>query len=162
MSKYSAYLDHFPEGQISKIFHRLHDGDWVHETIQDCTDIAEANKVRRNHVDPWNADKLNKELSYEGLDVIKFPQNMQNLSPPTKELDGLLRDRRLMHGGHPVLRWNAANLTVKMDYRDNVLPIKAHAKHRIDGIIALIMGLAVSFNAETGASVYENEGAMEL
>lgn len=57
MPKYTGLLAHHPEAHTTKLFHRLHDGDWVHETIQDCTEIAETNQVRRNHVDPWNADK---------------------------------------------------------------------------------------------------------
>lgn len=47
MPKHSAYIDYNPDG-VSKVFHRLHDGDWVYESIQDIQPILEANKAEQN------------------------------------------------------------------------------------------------------------------
>ena len=53
MPKHSAYISHDPDSQISKIFHRQHDGDWVYEVRQDCTQIAEINDWIRKHGNTW-------------------------------------------------------------------------------------------------------------
>ncbi len=60
MPKYTGVLDHYEDGKITKLFHRLHDGDWVHETIQDCQPIIDANKEAQNHCNPWNADRTTR------------------------------------------------------------------------------------------------------
>lgn len=44
MPKHSGIIDHDPDREITKIFHRLHDGDWAYETIQNTDPIIEANK----------------------------------------------------------------------------------------------------------------------
>ena len=53
MPRHSAYVSHDPDANISKIFHRLHDGDWAYETQQDCTFIAEVNDYLRKHGNTW-------------------------------------------------------------------------------------------------------------
>jgi hypothetical protein len=99
MPKHSAYLDYFPEGKISKIFHRLHDGDWVHETIQDCTPIAEANAEARNHCNPWNGDKSLRHdaripLIYLDIWQKRYGINFLDSNPDVqKQVDKLLNDR---------------------------------------------------------------------
>lgn len=44
MPKHSGLVDYDPDREIAKVFHRLHDGDWVYETIQNTAPIIEANK----------------------------------------------------------------------------------------------------------------------
>lgn len=48
MPKHSAIVDHNPEWGITKVFHRLHDGDWAYQTFQDVAPIIEANKAEQN------------------------------------------------------------------------------------------------------------------
>jgi phage terminase large subunit-like protein len=37
------------------------------------------------------------------------------MAAPTAELERLSVSRVLWHGGHPVLRWNASNVSVRQD-----------------------------------------------
>ena len=48
MPKHTGLISHDPEAGITKLFHRLHDGDWVYQTIQDVEPILEANKAEQN------------------------------------------------------------------------------------------------------------------
>lgn len=62
-------------------------------------------------------------------------------------LEGLLKARRVAHTGHPILRWNVSNVEVRRDEAGRLRPVKprvigAHRK-RIDGVVALLMGLSV-------------------
>lgn len=51
MAKFTGILANLPGG-ITKLFHRLHDGDWVHESVQDCDPILDANKAEQNSDNP--------------------------------------------------------------------------------------------------------------
>lgn len=48
----------------------------------------------------------------------------------------------MRHGGHPVLRWMADNVTVTSDSNGNIKPDKKKSTEKIDGIVALVMALA--------------------
>jgi phage terminase large subunit-like protein len=48
---------------------------------------------------------------------------------------------KLRHGGHPILRWCAANVTVEQDSNENLKPSKKKSHERIDGISALVNAL---------------------
>lgn len=97
--------------------------------------------------DRWGAADLVTQLEQNGLEVARFGQGYSSMSAPTKRLQELVLQRRIMHGGHPVLRWNAECTTVASDPSGNIKPVKADrlkSSRRIDGIVAAIMALGVS------------------
>lgn len=99
--------------------------------------------VREVAFDAWNATQIAVELAQDaGLEVVEVRQGFRTLSEPTKELAAFAASGQLQHGGNPVLRWMADNLVVRRDANGNVAPDKAQAKEKIDGIVALIMGLS--------------------
>jgi phage terminase large subunit-like protein len=55
----------------------------------------------------------------------------------------LLLDGRLVHD-NPVLSMCISHTTIRMDAAGNRAPDKRKATHRIDGTVALIMGLAMA------------------
>lgn len=124
-------------------------------------DWAGRYRVRQVAYDPWNATQLMLQLADEGLDCVPVRQGFASLSAPTKDLLGLVLDGRLAHGGNPVLRWMADNVTVSTDPAGNIKPDKGKSTQRIDGIVALIMALARAAAAE-GASVYDTRGLLVL
>ena len=63
------------------------------------------------------------------------------MSPPAKELFRLVKDQKLMHGGHPVLRWMMENVYIEMDAAGNIKPNKKRSAEKIDGVVATIMAL---------------------
>jgi phage terminase large subunit-like protein len=67
---------------------------------------------------------------------------------PTKKLEEIVLAGRLAHGGHPVLRWMAGNVSLETDAADNWKPSKKKSIERIDGIVALIMGLSGATSEE--------------
>ena len=46
----SAPIGHNPDTGVTKIFHRMHDGSWAHESVMDVEPYVEANKEARNHL----------------------------------------------------------------------------------------------------------------
>lgn len=119
--------------------------------------------------DPWNASHLIGQLEDEdGIPVdklTKFDQNIKNYNEPSKFLETLVVEGKLRHGGHPVLRWMAGNVTVKTDPNGNIRPVKPEHMDpkKIDGIVALIMALGqVIFQPADRESVYEDRGIRTL
>ena len=132
--------------------------------------------VRDIGTDPWGGAKIEQELMAAGQAVTRVPQTRGNLSGPTKELIRLVKAGRLLHGGHPVLRWCAGNLAVHYDgripegarvdeYLDKVpiIPSKRKSADKIDPIAAVITALArLLASPIESASVYEDRGMIVL
>jgi phage terminase large subunit-like protein len=66
-----------------------------------------------------------------------------------------------LHGGNPVLRWNAGNVAIQRDAAENIKPVKDKSTGRIDGIVATIMGLGRAC-AGTGQQWFYSSNAMEM
>jgi phage terminase large subunit-like protein len=98
--------------------------------------------------DPWNATKIATELMGDGFQVAEIRQGFRSLSEPTKHLGALVAGRKIRHDGHAVLRWNMANMVIRTDPNGNIAPDKAKTVERIDGVVALIMGLGRAIVAE--------------
>ncbi len=49
MPKYSGLIDINPDAGLETWFHRMHDGEWAYQTIQDVEPILEANRWNQNH-----------------------------------------------------------------------------------------------------------------
>ena len=82
-----------------------------------------------------------QNLDGMGFTVIPFGQGFKDMSPPTKELMKLTLEKKIAHGGHPVLRWMIDNIFIKSDEAGNIKPDKAKSAEKIDGVVATIMAL---------------------
>ncbi|MFE9335265.1 terminase large subunit [Streptomyces sp. NPDC007063] len=79
-----------------------------------------------------------------GVDVLPVAQTYLGMSPGSKELERLLREGRIRHGGNPILRWHASCAEVITDGNDNVRPVKPDryvSSSRVDGIHASVMAI---------------------
>lgn len=97
--------------------------------------------------DPWQATQTALALQdTHGLAMVEIRQQYQDLTGPSQQLNVLLGNHALVHGGHPVLRWHAKCLQMKMDPVGNCKPIRPDnrvTQDRIDGMVSLIMSLSV-------------------
>lgn len=91
--------------------------------------------------DKWNASMLVNKLNAWGCDFREVSQTITVLSEATKELQRLALQGRLRHGGHPVLRWNIANIVLKKDANDNIRLNKEESSEKIDGAAALVTAI---------------------
>lgn len=101
-------------------------------------------RLRTIGFDPAFAQDIAQRLS-AGFSVVEVPQTWNFMTAPCYMLEGLLKARRVQHAGHPILRWNVANVEVKRDEAGRLRPVKprvtgSHRK-RIDGVVATLMGL---------------------
>ena len=83
------------------------------------------------------------------------------MTAPMKQMLKLTLSKQIVHGGHPVLRWMAGNVSADSDPAGNLKPNKKTSGGKIDGIVALIMALGVQMVAtELFSSIYSQPGAL--
>ena len=122
--------------------------------------LGERFYIKEIAYDRWGATQLSQDLEGMGFTVVPFGQGFASMSPPTKELMRLVLERKIAHGGHPVLRWNMDNIFIRRDPAGNIKADKAKSTEKIDGAIAMIMALdrAIRCGNEKEESVYDRRG----
>lgn len=103
-------------------------------------------KLRMIGFDPAFAADLAQRLSAT-FELREIPQTPAYMTSPCYTLEGLLKARRVRHDGHPILRWNAANVAIKRDEAGRLRPTKPKTpggyRKRIDGIVGLLMAIGM-------------------
>ena len=108
----------------------------------DILDYAKNHNVQQVCADPWNLGAIASRLQSGGLDVVEIRQSVGYLSAPSKLFESLVHEKRIRHGGNPVLSWMASNVQLLIDPSGNIKPDKGRSTEKIDGIVAAICGLA--------------------
>lgn len=112
------------------------------DVLSDCMKLD----VQRISYDRMFAGQTVQRLQSEtrGVEVTPVAQTYLGMSPGCKEIERLLREGRIAHGGDPILRWHAMSTEIMTDTGDNIRPVKpdrTKASARIDGIAAMAMAM---------------------
>ena len=134
------------------------DYDYVLADIVEAT--AGVNLVRVSF-DRWNINALKTAMARLGivLPLEPFVQGYKSYSPAIREFEVAVTEARLIHGGHPVLRWCVSNtvlLHAPGTAQQNRMPEKRRTYGRIDLSVAMLMaigGLKCDENALDVASM---------
>jgi phage terminase large subunit-like protein len=107
--------------------------------------------IQKLGFDRWNMKHLRPWLLKAGFDdamiaeyFFEFGQGMASMSPALRDLEQVLIEGELAHGGHPVLSMSVANTVVARDDAGNRKPSKKRSVGRIDGLVALAMAIGVA------------------
>ncbi|HUT21179.1 MAG TPA: terminase TerL endonuclease subunit [Anaerolineae bacterium] len=146
------------QGYITATPGNVIDYAWIlHQIDED----AQAYDIKELAFDRWGATKIQTELMDRGGEdwLVQFGQGYVSMSPPMKELERLIMEHKLAHGNNPVLTWMANNLVVRTDPAGNLKPDKEKSTEKIDGMVALVMGLDRALRHEPPKrSIYETRG----
>lgn len=116
------------------------------------------------HLKPWlaKAGFTDDQLEGDGALFEEFGQGTKSMTPALRVLETDLLERRIAHGNHLVLEWNAKNATVAGSDDNRKLAKPKDRTRRIDGLVALTMARAVAGTYEPGGgpSVYESRGLL--
>jgi phage terminase large subunit-like protein len=145
------------EGYITKTPGTVIDYDYI--LAQFDRDMQKFS-IREVAYDRWGAVKIIPEMSARGVDVVQFGQGFKDMSPASKDFERLLLSRNLEHGNNPVLNWMASNVVVEQDASGNIKPSKEKSSEKIDGIVAMIMGIDRCLRKGDTKSVYEERGLL--
>ncbi len=124
--------------------------------------LGEKFNIRDIAFDRWGATQMVQDLEGMGFNVVAMGQGFASMSPPTKELMKLTLEKKIAHGGHPVLRWNMDNIYIRQDPAGNIKADKEKSTEKIDGAIACIMALdrAIRCGNDSSESVYDKRGLL--
>ena len=127
-------------------------------------ELGERFNIQEIAFDRWGAVQMVQNLEGMGFTVVPFGQGFKDMSPPTKELMKIVLEKRIAHGGHPVLRWMMDNIFIRTDPAGNIKADKEKSTEKIDGAIAMIMALdrAIRCGNDTSESVYDTRGLLVL
>lgn len=112
--------------------------------------------------DPWGSTQLALQLQDDGLTCVEFLQHIKHMSEPTKALEALVLEGKLIHRNNPLLRWMADGAVVVSDASGNIKLAKNKTKARIDGLVALIMALGRATLGQHEDSVYKKRGVIVI
>lgn len=111
---------------------------------RDINNLASKYRIKGIGLDPWNSAQLGQQLQGDGLPMTNFRQGYGSLSAPSKQLENWVVAGKLLHGGHPVLSWQASNVAIQQDSAaGNIKPSKHKSTERIDGIVSLVMAIGL-------------------
>jgi len=110
--------------------------------------------VRTWAYDPTFALQLGQRLEKDhGLTVFPFTQAAKHYNEPIRKFLHVLRRQELCHGDDPLLAWQAGNLCIRRNNRDEWMPDKIASPGKIDGLVATLMAFSEClYHADKGKS----------
>ncbi|WP_245471247.1 terminase large subunit [Bradyrhizobium genosp. SA-3] len=125
--------------------------------------LAERFQVQEIGFDLAYAQAVIALLSDEfGERLASIRQGWVTQSPALNTLEAAIIGGNFRHGGHPVLRWNFANVAIHKDANDNRIIHKSKSTDRIDGVAATWMAVSRAAAGESTRSLYDLPNAVEL
>ncbi len=95
--------------------------------------------VKQIGYDPYNATQFANDMTADGFLMVEVRQGMVTLSEPTKDIEALVLQKRIIAGNNPLLRWAVSNAITKTDANENKMLDKSKARFRIDPASAMII-----------------------
>lgn len=160
-SNRDKYKKWWKQGYLHLTHGNVIDFDYVYNKIME---INQDMPIEAISYDAWQSTALIIKLTEEGFNCQPYSQSMGNMNKPTKYMETIARNGKLIIDDNPITRWMFSNVVIKSDYNGNQKPIKANhsSEFKIDGIVAMLdaMGNYLSqphYNQEIlGFSLNEN------
>jgi phage terminase large subunit-like protein len=119
------------------------DYDYV---LADVARETEGMNLARIGFDSWNINTLRQAMSRAGvaLPLVPFIQGYKSYSPAIREFEVAATEGKIVHGGHPVLRWCISNTVLVHQPgtpQGNRKPEKRRTYGRIDLAVAALMAI---------------------
>lgn len=117
--------------------------DWRYVTGR-IKQLAQIFDIRQIGFDRYGARDTVSDLMDAGIEVADIGQGYISMNAPARRLQELVLSKRLVHTGHPVLRWNVDCTAIDQDPAGNIKPVKPNRQKgskRIDSVVASIMAI---------------------
>lgn len=110
---------------------------------QAVAEASERYNIQLLAYDRWRINDFQRELDNIGAQIpmTPFGQGYKDMAPAVDKLERLVAERKLRHGGHPIMNMCAANAVTERDPAGNRKLTKAKSSGKIDGLVALAMAL---------------------
>jgi HK97 family phage portal protein len=97
-------------------------------------ELGKKYNIKEIGFDRWGAVQMVQNLEGLGFTVVPFGQGFKDMSPPSKRFMELALEKKMAHGGHPVLSWMVDNIYVRTDPAGNIKPDKEKSTEKIDDV----------------------------
>lgn len=132
---------------IEKGFVRTTEGNATDykQVKQEVLDILKQYQVRLFAADPTSCGEFLEWLKRAGVKTYPVRQSDIGLiSAGAKNLESMILNKTLFHHGDPVLNWCMQNALIKVDFYENIRPMKSSETGRIDPVVCLVFATAVA------------------
>nr|WP_245301424.1 terminase TerL endonuclease subunit [Virgibacillus natechei] len=152
-------LDRFPYVKYANQ-ERLHatKGDHVNFRYvrQIINELSMEYDIKQIALDKFASGGIASDLMNDGHIMVDTKQGFY-LSPTISDFYELLFDQKLVHNNNPVMNWMAQNVVAKENPNGKIMFDREKASFKIDGIIALLMGLNRAVLSQKNSDYDSNE-----
>lgn len=121
---------------------------------RDINELGKIYEIREIACDRWNATQIIGQLDGDGFQIFAFGQGYKDMTSPSKELERAIISGDIATNHNPVLRWMVGNVATETDAAGNIKPTKQKSTERIDGVVAMVMGIGRAMMAERDDAAY--------
>ena len=150
MENVPKHLQQLYEKMVEEGDLNLHEGkivnlNYISDYIADLYSTIHATYgVKANiYLDPWQAGQIMADLEEKKIKCTAVRQNMQTLSPPTKQLETMIFEKRLKIN-QEIMKWQCENCELYTDINDNIKVRKDEDENwlKVDSIVALVFAIS--------------------
>jgi phage terminase large subunit-like protein len=132
------YLQWAKDGWLTLTSGNAQDFDLIEADIKAA---AERFRVLGYAHDPWQSHQMVQHLQAADIQCIEVKPMVSTFSPAMKEVEALVKAKKLRHNGDPCATWQVSNVVAKEDFKQNVYPRKEKRERKIDFFVALCEGM---------------------
>lgn len=138
-----------PNRELYKYWYRTKQLKITQSNVTDydyvLNDLIENNNklsIKKIGYDSWNSAQFAIKATELGLPLEPYSQSIGNFNKPTREIERLIKSKKVVIDNNEITRWMFRNVALKSDHNGNVKPNKGAGKEKkIDGIISMIESL---------------------
>ena len=117
--------------------------------LRRIVDICRSHDCELVALDPHNAEWMFQQLPKEGIEVREATQNYRTLSEPSKEFEAVAAAGEFYHEANDCVDFQINSVETKPTSDGRLIrPVKGTPNGRIDAIVAMVMGTALSMTEE--------------
>lgn len=149
-SNCELYKEWKRKGYLTVTAGNVTDYDYVLTDLLKISGIVLINKVA---YDAYNATQFAINATEKNLPLEPFSQALWNFNRCTKDFERLIKCGKVVIDNNEITRYCFSNVSLKYDHNDNCKPIKLEAMQKIDGVIAMLEALGVSYGLKYDNSI---------
>lgn len=124
--------------------------------IKDILELSQRFLISKIAYDQYNSTQWAIDCTAQGLPLEPYSQALWSFNKPTKEFERAIKMGKVVIDNNPITRWCFANIALKVDYNDNIKPVKGGTQNnKIDGSISMLEAFGIyldqpQYNNEIG------------
>lgn len=149
------YRKFIAEGSMIVTQGNVTDYDYITAKIVEINDILNIEEIG---YDKWNSSSWAIQCTELGFNLQPYGQGVGNFNAPSKEFERLVKsnEESVIIDKTANILWQFTNISLKVDYNNNIKPVKANASsnRKIDSVISMLTALG-TYLKKPNTSDYE-------